>query len=98
MITTIFSRVRPVFALATAVVLLSWISSAHACCGQGCCDCSCVAFKLNKRAPAIAASIQKSLGASSGSIQSFSVDFSDAKLKGRWSCAPSLNAAVCTRQ
>lgn len=85
--------------LATAVIVLFWMVSAEACCSLGCCDCSCVAAKLNKSAPAIASSIQRNLGPSAGSVKSFYVDFSDNKSSARtWSCVPQpFGGALCTR-
>ena len=85
------------FAVFAAAAALFWVSAAEACCSYGCCDCSCVALKLSKRAKAL----DKQLGATGkGGATKITIEVSDNPQISRapFACQPTSNGAVCTRQ
>jgi hypothetical protein len=80
-----------IFAVTTIVAVLS-VNTASACCGYGCCDCSCVALKLEKMAPKLAKKVR-------GSLESFSVDTASTKnTNATWKCQMQAQIATCAKQ
>lgn len=77
--------------------LVAGSALAEACCSYGCCDCGCVALKVAKQAKSIEKAMNSNLG-SKGSIQSFSVTIADEPRRGKWSCKPKDDGAICTKK
>ncbi|MFY9894413.1 MAG: hypothetical protein WAK63_09800 [Xanthobacteraceae bacterium] len=82
--------------LISTVIWLTSSSAFAACCYEGCCDCSCVGLKAEKKANRVAAAAHRHLG---GNLQSFTIDASDKKASsGSWTCWMQAEVAVCNRK
>jgi hypothetical protein len=78
------------FGLTLFFLLIS--SSAFACCGYGCCDCSCVSLKMQKLAPKLDSQVK-------GGLKSFAVDTVVLKdRKASWRCQMQARVAMCAKQ
>lgn len=70
------------------------------CCPYGCCNCSCVASRAQEHANSIASRIERNMKqkGKKAQVRSFQIDVSGTESSGKWTCSPSENGAICTRQ